>query len=116
MKHESKINEEELILNIPCIMQKWLCVCICCIKFDFNEKLDPHTLQVYGFSPVCVRICQTKTDFCEKDEPHTSQEWIIKCQSHPLEGQEWYDLTHCCEDKEMHTFPKGISPKVNAIA
>ena len=33
-----------------------------------------------------------------------------------LEEQLWYYLTHCLEDKGVHTFPKGICPKVNVIA
>ena len=28
----------------------------------------------------------------------------------------WYYLTDSWEDKEVHTFPKGICPKVNVIA
>ena len=27
----------------------------------------------------------------------------------------WYYLTHSWEDKGVHTFPKGICPKVNVI-
>ena len=30
--------------------------------------------------------------------------------------QQWYYLTHSWEDKGVHTFPKGICPKVNVIA
>ena len=33
-----------------------------------------------------------------------------------LEEQLWYYLTHCWEDKGVHTFPEGICPKVNVIA
>ena len=33
-----------------------------------------------------------------------------------LEEQWWYYLTHSWEDKRVHTFPKGICPKVNVIA
>ena len=33
-----------------------------------------------------------------------------------LEELEWYYLTHTWEDKGVHTFPKGICPKVNVIA
>ena len=33
-----------------------------------------------------------------------------------LEEQRWYYLTHSWEDKGVHTFPKGIYPKVNVIA
>ena len=33
-----------------------------------------------------------------------------------LEEQQWYNLTHNWEDKGVHTFPKGICPKVNVIA
>ena len=33
-----------------------------------------------------------------------------------LEGQKWYYLTYRREDKGVHTFPKGICPKVNVIA
>ena len=29
--------------------------------------------------------------------------------------QEWYDSTHSWEDKGIHTFPKGICPKVKVI-
>ena len=30
--------------------------------------------------------------------------------------QWWYYLTHSWEDKGVHTFPKGICPKINVIA
>ena len=33
-----------------------------------------------------------------------------------LEWESWYYLTLRWEDKRVHTFPKGICPKVNAIA
>ena len=33
-----------------------------------------------------------------------------------LEEQYWFYLTHSWEDKGVHTFPKGICPKVNVIA
>ena len=33
-----------------------------------------------------------------------------------LEEQLWYFLTNSFEDKGVHTFPKGICPKVNVIA
>ena len=33
-----------------------------------------------------------------------------------LEEQLWYYLTYSWEDKGVHMFPKGICPKVNAIA
>ena len=33
-----------------------------------------------------------------------------------LEEQQWYYSTHSWEDKRVHTFPKGICPKVNVIA
>ena len=32
-----------------------------------------------------------------------------------LEEQQSYYLTHSWEDKGVHTFPKGICPKVNVI-
>ena len=32
-----------------------------------------------------------------------------------LEEQSWCNLTHSWEDKGVHTFPKGICPKVNII-
>ena len=28
----------------------------------------------------------------------------------------WYYLTHSWQDKRVHTYPKGICPKVNVIA
>ena len=33
-----------------------------------------------------------------------------------LEEQQWYYLTHSWEDKGVHTFPRGICPKVNVKA
>ena len=33
-----------------------------------------------------------------------------------LEEQQWYYVTHSCEDKGVHTFPKGICPKVKVTA
>ena len=33
-----------------------------------------------------------------------------------LEEQKWYYLTHSWEDKRVHTFLKGLCPKVNVIA
>ena len=38
---------------------------------------------------------------------------VIECQSH---SQQWYYLTHCWEDKWVHTFRKGICLRVNVIA
>ena len=32
-----------------------------------------------------------------------------------MEEQKWCYLTHSWKDKRVHTFPKGISPKVNVI-
>ena len=32
------------------------------------------------------------------------------------EEQQWWYLTHSWEDKGVHTFPKGICPKLNVIA
>ena len=32
-----------------------------------------------------------------------------------IEEKESYYLTHCWGDKRVHTFPKGIGPKVNVI-
>ena len=34
----------------------------------------------------------------------------------PVYLNKWYYLTYSKEDKEVHTFPKGISTKVNVIA
>ena len=33
-----------------------------------------------------------------------------------FEGQQWYYLTHRWENKGVHTFTKGICPKMNVIA
>ena len=33
-----------------------------------------------------------------------------------VEEQQWSYLTHNWDDQGFHTFPKGISPKVNIIA
>ena len=33
-----------------------------------------------------------------------------------LEEQQWFYLTNNGKDKGVHTFPKGICPKVNVIA
>ena len=33
-----------------------------------------------------------------------------------LEEQYWYYLTHSWEDYGVHTFPKGVCPKVDVIA
>ena len=41
---------------------------------------------------------------------------LFNAKSILLEEQSWYYLTHSWEDKGVHTFPKGICPKVNAIA
>ena len=32
-----------------------------------------------------------------------------------LEEQLWFYLTHSWEDKRVHTFPKGICPKMNVM-
>ena len=34
----------------------------------------------------------------------------------PKPFSKWFYLTHAWEDKGVHTFPKGICPKVNVIA
>ena len=41
---------------------------------------------------------------------------LINAKATLLEEQLWYYLTHSWEDKGVHTFPKGICPKVNVIA
>ena len=41
---------------------------------------------------------------------------LFNAKAIPLEEQYWYYLTHSWEDKGVHTFPKGICPKVNVIA
>ena len=41
--------------------------------------------------------------------------WLFNAKAILLE-QLWYYLTHSWEDKEFHTFPNGICPKVNIIA
>ena len=43
--------------------------------------------------------------------------WLFNAKAILLvEEQYWYYLTHSWEDKGVHTFPKGICPKVNIIA
>ena len=42
--------------------------------------------------------------------------WLFNAKAILLEEQYWYYLTHSWEDKGVHTFPKGICPKVNVIA
>ena len=44
------------------------------------------------------------------------QPYWVNTKSILLEEQLWYYLTYCWEDKEVHTFPKGICPNVNVIA
>ena len=46
----------------------------------------------------------------------TYQRGLFNANAILLEGQQWYYLTHSWEDKGLHTFPKGICPKVNVIA
>ena len=41
---------------------------------------------------------------------------LFKAKAILLEEQQWYYLIHSWEDKGVHTFPKGICPKVNVIA
>ena len=41
---------------------------------------------------------------------------ILNAKSIFLEEQKWYYLTHSWADKGVHTFLKGICPKVNVIA
>ena len=41
---------------------------------------------------------------------------LFNAKTIPIEGQSWYYLTHSWENKGVHTFPKGICPKVNVIA
>ena len=41
---------------------------------------------------------------------------LFKAKAIFVEQQLWYYLTNCWRDKRVHTFPKGISPKVNAIS
>ena len=42
--------------------------------------------------------------------------WLFNARTILLEEQQWYYLTHSWEDKGVHTFPKGICPKVNVLA
>ena len=46
---------------------------------------------------------------------HINLCWLFNAKAILLEEQLWYDLTHSWEDKGVHTFPKGICPKVNLL-
>ena len=41
---------------------------------------------------------------------------LFNAKTIPLEEHSWYYLTHSWEDNGVHTFPKGIWPKVIVIA
>ena len=41
---------------------------------------------------------------------------LFNAKAIPLEERQWFYLTHSWENKGVHTFPKGICPKVNVIA
>ena len=41
--------------------------------------------------------------------------WVYNAKAILTEGQLWYYLANSWEDNRVHTFLKGISPKVNAI-
>ena len=47
---------------------------------------------------------------------HINLRGLFNAKAILLEEQWWYYLTHSWEDKGVHTFPKGICPKVNVIA
>ena len=42
--------------------------------------------------------------------------WLFNTEGIIVEEQQWYNLIDSCGDKRVHTIPKGISPKVNALA
>ena len=42
--------------------------------------------------------------------------WLFNVKATLLEEHQWCYLGQIWEDKGVHTFPKGIRPKVNVIA
>ena len=47
---------------------------------------------------------------------HINHRGLLNAKAIILEEQQWYYLTNNQGDKGVHTFPKGISSKVNVIA
>ena len=47
---------------------------------------------------------------------HINPHGLFNAKGTIVERQQWYYLILSCGDKEVHIFPKGISPRVNIIA
>ena len=47
---------------------------------------------------------------------HINLRGLFKAKAIPVEVQQWYHSTHSYRNKGVHTFSKGICPKVNIIA
>ena len=83
------------------------------------------TIQEFGhyatgtLSLICLRVVLSRHDFVQFGFFvwwHINLLWLFNAKAILREGQSWYDLTHSWEDKEVHTFSKGICPKGNVIA
>ena len=49
-------------------------------------------------------------------EPLIKLGYYVLFNTKPILVEEWFYWTHNKRNKEIHTFPKSISPKVNVIA
>ena len=66
-----------------------------------------------------ARCCSIVKSICVDIQGNMPREYFCKlfnAKAILLEEQYWYYLTHSWEDKGVHTFPKGICPKMNIIA
>ena len=85
-----------------------------CVEFDI-----PMRVYMRKFVRACVCVCAVT---CQKFWMKKIRVfWFSHCESFNvkaifLKGVLWYYLTHTKTDKESHTFPKGITPKVKVTA
>ena len=98
------------------ISMKFVFLSICQFLFGlFNIEVN-ISLFVVSFFFLLFSLCVCLVWFCFFVEWHINLCRLFNANAILLEEQQWYYLTHSWEDKGVHTFPKGICPKVNVIA
>ena len=82
------------------------------LKYDSNTCVWFHDSSVHKKSPRSSHLCKKMIWFLYLMAYKPS---LFNAQGILTEEQQLNYLTHSWKNKEVHTFPKGISPKINLI-
>lgn len=71
-----------LELNCLCVTSYFMCVTMCAFRLPLCIKHLPHTVHLYGFSPVWMRMCKDLLLLLDRSLPQTSH-------GNPVAGSSW---------------------------